>query len=74
MASIFTWMDGQIQEEIYIKGYICHEEDASTNTSLEALRKIEEINFFVSHYDRFDVFNMNEIYLFYKIELNFSIS
>ena len=53
-----------------IKGYTGHGEDASTDISEEVLKKMEDIKIFVSQYRSCDVFNMEEIGLFYRLEPN----
>ena len=67
------FLNGLIQKfkrRFQIKGYVWHGEDASADTSPEALQQMENIKAIVSTYDIADVFNMDETGLFYRLEPN----
>ena len=63
------WLD-RFKKRFNIRDYTRHGENVSTNTSPEALQKMEEIKTIVSEYNVSDVFNMDETGLFYRLKLN----
>ena len=53
-----------------INGYTHHGEDASVDVFEKVLKKMKDIKTLVSQYKSCDVFNMDEIVLFYRLEPN----
>jgi hypothetical protein len=63
------WIE-KFKRRYNIKDYVCHGEDASSDTSASVLVQMENIKAIVFEYDVSDVFNMDETGLFYRLEPN----
>ena len=64
-------MDGcKISRRDNIKGYTRYGEDSLADIFEEVSKKMEDIKILISQYRNCDVFNMDEIGLFYRLEPN----